>query len=244
MVLGTSPLEKGRGSGLMNRQVITETAAILSLLIIATAVIALTGADIAVSSQFYQNGGWPLGHQFPWRLLYKIDRWPALIMAVAGLLLFVFSYYRPDLKRWRKAGPFLVLLLIIGPGLLVNSVFKQHWDRPRPVDVTEFSGRKEFLNPWQPGISGKGRSFPSGHTSAAFYLTAPYFIYRRRKKGVALAWLAGGIAFGIMMSIARITQGGHFLSDTLWAWGMVHLTALLLAALLKIDHDGPPPKGS
>jgi membrane-associated PAP2 superfamily phosphatase len=34
------------------------------------------------------------------------------------------------------------------------------------------------------------------------------------------------------MSYARIAQGGHFLSDVIWAWGMVHLTALVLSALL------------
>jgi membrane-associated PAP2 superfamily phosphatase len=34
-----------------------------------------------------------------------------------------------------------------------------------------------------------------------------------------------------------VTQGGHFLSDTLWAWGMVHLTAVALYYLLKPDQD-------
>jgi membrane-associated PAP2 superfamily phosphatase len=39
------------------------------------------------------------------------------------------------------------------------------------------------------------------------------------------------------MSIARITQGAHFLSDTLWAFGMVALCALLLAALLRLEDE-------
>jgi membrane-associated PAP2 superfamily phosphatase len=37
------------------------------------------------------------------------------------------------------------------------------------------------------------------------------------------------------MSIARITQGAHFLSDTLWSFGMVALVAMLLAWLLDLD---------
>jgi len=119
---------------------------------------------------------------------------------------------------------------------MVNAVFKDHWGRPRPREIVQFGGKKQFLQPWQKGEDGKGRSFPSGHASAAFYMTAPYFIYRRSNKRIARVWLLSGLVFGLFMSIARITQGGHFLSDNLWAWGMVHLCALVLAACLKLDR--------
>lgn len=54
--------------------------------------------------------------------------------------------------------------------------------------------------------------------------------------GGARGWLAGGIIFGIQMSIARIVQGGRFLSDTLWAFGMVYLTGFLLSVLMGLDR--------
>ena len=76
-------------------------------------------------------------------------------------------------------------------------------------------------------------------------MAAPYLIYRRRDKKRAYAWLAGGLLFGIVMSIARITQGAHFFSDNLWAFGVVALSALLLAALLDLDgasEASPAPK--
>jgi hypothetical protein len=41
------------------------------------------------------------------------------------------------------------------------------------------------------------------------------------------------------MSMARITQGGHFLSDNLWAWGMVHLSALALCCCMGLDRAAP-----
>jgi len=38
--------------------------------------------------------------------------------------------------------------------------------------------------------------------------------------------LSLGLAYGILMSLARIVQGGHFLSDALWSLGVVWLTLL------------------
>lgn len=224
----------------MNGKRWLEPAVVVAFLVVCTALIAWTGADLAVSSNFFIGGGWPVGDRLFWQFLYRLDRTPALILSVFGLVMFLLSYARPGYYRWRRAGVFLVLLLVLGPGLLVNTVFKDHWGRPRPREVLEFGGKKQFLQPWQKGEDGKGRSFPSGHSSAAFYMAAPYLIYRRTDKRRAYAWLACGLLFGIIMSIARITQGAHFLSDTLWSFGMVTLCALLLAYLLKLDEVTVP----
>jgi membrane-associated PAP2 superfamily phosphatase len=205
-----------------------ELLAVLAFLIVATGVIAVTGADLAVSAPFCLGGKWSVGYLFPWQALYKLDRIPAFALALFGLAAYVASFFRPDWRHWRRWGAFLVLLLALGPGLMVNAVFKDHWGRPRPREIVQFGGKKQFLHPWQRGEDGNGRSFPSGHSSAAFYMAAPFFIYRRSNKRLARVWLLGGLTFGILMSIARITQGGHFLSDTLWAWGMVQLVALAL----------------
>ena len=223
----------------MRRTACKEVAAIVVFLIAATAAIAMSGADLAVSSRFFIEGQWPIGEDFPWKTLYRLDRFPAISVACFGLMMLAASIWRPEKRHWARRGAFLVLLLALGPGLLVNAIFKDHWGRPRPREIVQFKGKMEFLQPWQMGINGKGRSFPSGHASAAFYMTAPYFIYRRSRKRLAYSWLAGGLFFGFLMSIARIAQGGHFLSDNLWAWGMVHLCALLLATLLKLDRVPP-----
>jgi len=223
----------------MNCRYRKEALLVITALLVSTFAIAWTDADIRTSSLFFINSKWPIGEQFPWKLLYRIDRTPAVAMAAFGLAMFAISMYRPAKTAWRKPGLFLLLVLVIGPGLIVNATFKDHWGRPRPREITQFEGKKEFLHPWQKGISGNGRSFPSGHSSAAFYMIAPYFIYRRTKRAKAYCWLAGGILFGTLMSIARIAQGGHFLSDCLWALGFVYLTALLLAALLKLESLTP-----
>lgn len=214
-----------------------------TILILATIVIALTNADLALSSLFCIDGKWPVGDRQPWRLLYLMDRGPAIAVGLAGLAAALMGCIYKQRRNWIRPGLFLVVLLALGPGLVVNAVFKEYWGRPRPREIVQFGGTKEFLHPWQKGIAHKGRSFPSGHASAAFYLTAPFFVLRRRKPRAAAWWMTGGLAFGALMSIARITQGGHFLSDTLWAWGMVHLIAVALYYLL-LDRDDAPPVAS
>lgn len=210
------------------------------ILILATIIIAATGADLKLSASFFTDGKWPVGDQQPWHLLYQLGRGPAFVLALCGLTAALFGYFYKQRRNWIRPGLFLVILLALGPGLIVNTIFKGHWGRPRPREIVQFGGAKEFLHPWQNGIAHNGRSFPSGHSSGAFYLTAPFFLFRRRKPRAAALWMSGGLIFGVLMSIARITQGGHFLSDTLWAWGMVHLTAVALYYLLRLDRDETP----
>jgi membrane-associated PAP2 superfamily phosphatase len=216
----------------------------VAILILSTILIALTDADVRLSSLFCINGKWTIGYMQPWQLLYKLDRGPAIALTMCGLAAALIGIIYKHRRHWIRPGLFLVILLALGPGLLVNTIFKDYWGRPRPREIVQFGGKKEFLHPWQKGIAHEGRSFPSGHASAAFYLTSPFFVYRRKNRRVAHLWLIGGLSFGLMMSAARITQGGHFLSDTLWAWGMVHLVAVALYYLLRLDRDETPPTPS
>lgn len=207
------------------------------ILVLATAAIAGTGADLKLSALFCIDGAWPIGDQQPWHFLYKLDRIPSIGIGLCALTATILGLLNQKRRHWIRPGLFLVILLALGPGLLVNSVFKEYWGRPRPREVIQFGGSKVFLHPWQKGLAHKGRSFPSGHSSAAFYLSAPFFVFRRRKPRVAAWWMTGGVLFGVVMSVARIAQGAHFLSDTLWAWGMVHLLAVTLYYLLQLDRD-------
>jgi len=211
------------------------------ILVLGTIVIGLSGVDLKLASLFCVGGKWPVGDLQPWHALYKLDRIPAFIVGLSGLGAALLGLMYQERRSWIRPGFFLVILLAIGPGLVVNSVFKEYWGRPRPREIVQFGGKKEFLHPWQKGVAHAGRSFPSGHSSAAFYLTAPYFVYRRRNGRVARFWLIGGVSFGVLMSIARISQGGHFLSDTLWAWGMVHLIAVALYYGMGLDRADSVP---
>lgn len=52
-----------------------------------------------------------------------------------------------------------------------------------------------------------------------------------------MVWLVGGSCYGILMGIGRMAQGGHFASDTLWAFAIVYLTGLALSYALRIDEQ-------
>jgi len=48
----------------------------------------------------------------------------------------------PTTRLWisGRAIIFLLATLALAPGLLVSVVLKEHWDRPRPIAVSEFNG--------------------------------------------------------------------------------------------------------
>ncbi|MDA8415226.1 MAG: phosphatase PAP2 family protein [Desulfobacteraceae bacterium] len=206
-------------------------------LIAATLLCVLTNADIRATSLFYQPGvGFPIGKLQPWWFLYRFGEYPAFGMGTVALLLVVAGFFKPTLARFRRPALFVALLLIIAPGILANVVFKDHWGRPRPGDVDIFGGTMAFHQPWLPGPAPKNASFPAGHPTVAFYMSAPYFILREKKRRrQALLWLWGGILYGIVMGVARVIQGGHFVTDVIWSAGFVYLTAMVLASSMRPD---------
>ncbi len=110
---------------------------------------------------------------------------------------------------------FLTLSLALGPGLLVNELFKREFHRPRPVHVEAFGGAA----PFQPfyrldGDCAKNCSFPSGETSASFWMAAPALL---APPPLRLAALGTALLFGATTGLMRMAAGAHFLSDILFS---------------------------
>ena len=59
----------------------------------------------------------------------------------------------------RDPGLFFALMLAIGPGVIVNGVFKPFWGRPRPHDTIPFGGERDFLPVFQKGYTPKATYF-------------------------------------------------------------------------------------
>jgi len=197
----------------------------------------ITGLDVSVAGRYYVPAeGFPHGSEQPWSALYHYGVIPAWVAAVSALIVFVASFWVARATPHRRASLFLVLVMIVGPGILVNDVFKERWGRPRPKDLVEFNGEKEFVPVWIKSPPENGNSFASGHASTGFYLLTPYFLLRRNKKWWAVFFLALGLGYGSLIGLARIIQGAHFLSDVLWALGFVYLTGLIFYYALRLDR--------
>ncbi len=193
--------------------------------------------DFLLQKLFYSaDQGWFLKDSPGFKLLYHYGNLPALLLAVTGLVLFGLSFQAYKWTKWRKVGAFLALVMLLGPGLLINTVLKDHWGRPRPRNLTDFGGKYRYEKLLQIDPSSPGKSFPCGHASMGFYLFIPWFVLRKKHKVWAAVSLATGIVAGLLIGLARIAQGGHWLSDVIVAGLLVYLTGTVLFYLLKLNQ--------
>jgi lipid A 4'-phosphatase len=207
---------------------------ILILSVLGVLLVALPQIDLAVSGLFYSpEQGFYLRQLLIVRFFYSLVWWvsAAVLVGTLGYLIASWTIYknRERVVRGRRVALYLLLVMAIGPGLLVNAVFKDHWGRARPSQVSEFGGSKQFTRAAIPADQcPKNCSFVSGHASVGFYFLALAFVLPRRRR----LWLTLGTAFGLGIGLVRIVQGGHFFSDVVFAGIIVYLTALVLHALM------------
>ena len=121
---------------------------------------------------------------------------------------------------------FMIAVLIAGPGLVANLVFKENLGRARPRDVVEFGGTKAFTPPLIPASEcSRNCSFVSGEASSIY---AVFFALALLLPRYRMLLLIGGIVAGTLAGIVRILQGAHFLSDVLFAGIIMAITVGLL----------------
>ncbi|MEJ1297222.1 MAG: phosphatase PAP2 family protein [Candidatus Sedimenticola sp. (ex Thyasira tokunagai)] len=198
--------------------------------------------DLWVSNLFYlPESGFHLDKQ---PLIYGIYKVFADIhfFVFFGLLIFWLvkrlKGKEHQLSQRRKA-LFLLMVLAIGPGLIVNEVFKAHSERARPRDVVEFGGDKMFT----PLLEFKDQcsrncSFVSGHAGMGFFFISLAWVFRQRR------WLVLGIVIGAVVGGGRIMQGAHFFSDVIFAFWVVYWTSLLIARWYLGIREIVPQKDS
>jgi lipid A 4'-phosphatase len=208
-------------------------AALLALL---TVPFALTDFDLDLARVFYRNG-WPLGDLPLWTALYRYGTLPGLLLSALALGVLVLGGTAERWRAWRRPAAVVLLTLALGPGLLVNTLGKGYWGRPRPREVQAFGGSETFHRVTQPGTPGRGKSFPSGHPSVGYLFCALFFVDALRRRRVV--WLGAGLAYGTLMGVGRMAQGAHFASDVLWSGGLTYLSAALAHYILLPAPESP-----
>jgi lipid A 4'-phosphatase len=147
----------------------------------------------------------------------------AILLGLLGFLLF--RIFRRHSKVLSTA--MVTISLVLGPAVVVNSVFKEHWDRARPRELQDFGGSKQFTPAWvKSNQCDRNCAFTSGHAAAGFSFVALYFVAR------SPLWLWLSLACGGLIGWTRIAVGAHFLSDVVFSFFLVYLISAAVAWIL------------
>jgi hypothetical protein len=136
----------------------------------------------------------------------------------------------------RPQAALVLAVMVLGPGLMVNAVLKEHWGRPRPHQTLDLGGTQDFVPPLAMGAQRSGKSFPCGHSSVGFALAVFYLIWRRRRPRLARVALVGALVVGGLLGVGRMAAGDHFLSDVIWSAVIVYGVALALYQWMRIPE--------
>jgi len=195
--------------------------------------------DLTVANFFFRNGKFD-GDGLPDMLMRDFFRvTPFVVLAVYGALwltrrLGANVIWAPS----NRAMVFLIATMIVGPGLVVNLLFKDNWHRPRPAQTEQFSGKDEF-RPWYETNGGcvKNCSFVSGEASTGFWMVAPASLLPPPVQGPAIV---AAFVFGAAASLLRMAFGGHYLSDVILG-GLLTLIIIEVARRLIWPRGAGPP---
>jgi len=202
----------------------------IAFALISTLFVLFPEIDLAVSRFFFTPGvGFKAKGTGIERLIHRSVGF-LLVVGNIGLIAWLLSARFASRLRSRftaKELAFLLLLLALGPGLIVNGVLKENWGRARPINLTQFGSSDRFTAAFILSDQ-EGKSFSSGHTAAsAYWIVAVLLIAPQR------VWLLGAaIVYSFTVSWMRIAAGGHFLSDIVTSYFIVAILALILYGLL------------
>lgn len=182
----------------------------------------LPGLDLAISGWFYQpENGWYLG-KAPFAEFIRKGM-PTVLFGIVLFMVVLWAagrlYRQTFFGVTGRVVAYLLATLAIGPGLFANLLFKENWGRARPSQILQFGGDALYTPPFlMTNQCDSNCSFVSGHGALGFWVTAFAFLLPAAWRS---AGLAAAVAFGAMVGIVRIVQGGHFFSDVLYSGVLV-----------------------
>jgi lipid A 4'-phosphatase len=189
--------------------------------------------DLAISGIFAASGFSFAGTA--WQRFVRGMTTAFLCVSIVGIVLLYLTnraLERSVLSFDGKRLAYVLIVLVVGAGLIVNLALKDNFGRARPRDVVEFGGGKIFTAAF--AISTECRkncSFSSGEAAAGFFSIALVYALGRRRRMALVA----AISFGAIISMARIASGAHFLSDTIVSFFIMWFVADGLHYYMRLD---------
>ncbi|MCH2206542.1 MAG: phosphatase PAP2 family protein [Lentisphaerales bacterium] len=194
--------------------------------VVAFGIFYFTGLDLFISDQAYEITSFESCSTLS--TLALLGKASGLVFAIYLLKNFCVS---SDKKPYaKKEALFLIIVLLVGPGIVNNFILKPAFNRPRPNEINRYNSQsqKNFTKVLVPAPGKNEKSFPSGHAGSGFFFLALWFIRRIRKK---YAWKVFLPAFlwGGAVSTFRVLEGQHFFSDCLGSLCVVYFVSLFLS---------------
>ncbi len=176
---------------------------------------------------------WPLESLLWVQIAYKGGSVLTVVWGVGTIVVFILGFWSQKLRLYRMLSILCFLVLAIGPGLIVNSILKDNWGRPRPRETQAFGGEAVYQAPFVHSDLG-GKSFPCGHCSVGFALSVFAFwnVRAGRRRRWTLWWWMIAMGAGAYLGFARIVVGAHYLSDVITSGLVVVFVAWLFDLLL------------
>lgn len=150
------------------------------------------------------------------------------ILAAALLALLVSRHPAVSPLVRPPAAAFILVSFAVTIGVI--TMLKELWGRARPRHLEGFGGDDQFSSVWMLSNECAGNcSFASGEAAAAFWLVGVALLAPARWRARAIG---SALAFALLVSLVRMAEGGHFLSDVVLAWCLTWLTIVSTHALL------------
>lgn len=186
--------------------------------------------------------GFPVSHNKTLNFIRDVLHLAPNYIGVGLIALLSIRYWRGT--RWSNQGfrnqSVVLATLLLGPLLIVNSVFKEGFGRVRPRAIEEFGGTMEFTLPGDiVGQCLSNCSFVSGEASVGGWFLACGLLFSQQYRHQAYAGL---FVLGSFMALLRVAFGAHFLSDVL----LGYLVPIIICAILAstIVHFGKHPSAT
>lgn len=173
--------------------------------------------DLGTAGLFYAGANHFVGDMPVGNVVRKVFYW----IPTASVLLYLILYLGrrfSGARWWAPSGRgllFVIATFAIGPGLIANTLLKDHSHRPRPYQTIEFGGGEPF-RPFYTfdGVCRRNCSFVSGEGATSAWTLGPALLVPAPWRGPAVA---AALVFASLSGTLRLAFGGHYLSDATFA---------------------------
>ena len=198
----------------------------------------LSNLDLEFSTKFYNftTKTWENNSTLHW--IYTLGPLMQVLCFNFAFVYWILSYLKSQWIQFRTRSIFIILTILVSEFLV--EFLKHIFLRPRPRNIEFFGGETLFAPLWS--IGEGGLSFPSSHAKSGFILIFLFYLSYPNHKKRSFLFLVLSLILGFALSYTRIAQGGHFLSDCLFALILAHGTSAIFALILGSKKNIQPPQ--